>query len=333
MRSLIFIGVWMSTNAYAVDALVVATCGVSPALASGDDTTATLRATRAFTRVDVWQGSITAPTAADLAPYDVVLLDRQCWYAGALGDALADYVDQGGGVVVGAMDFGFPSVSHRFLVEGYFPFEPGYPYGTYARQLGAFDATHPIMTGITAYSSGAYNVDMPTLVAGATVVASYADGGALIAEHRPSGAGVVVAINDQPQSDFSTSNLDIGYDHGLGASLWTNAVLYAAGAPVPVPFQSWTTGACPGDVLVETRNATPRGLLALVAGRVGGSTRMTQGPCAGVPIPLAGAVLWDFRRANGLGADTMTLSNFGACYGAFATIDVTTCRLSYNTFR
>jgi hypothetical protein len=333
LRPWLLLPALLSTNAYAVDALVLGTCWPGPVHGSGDDITATLRGSRAFGRVDVWMTSIRAPLAADLAPYDVVVLDYQCSYPGMLGDALADYVDDGGGVVAGAMDFGFPSVYGRFQQLGYFPFEEGYPYGTFDRQLGAYDPTHPIMTGVTAYASGADNVVVPVLRPGATLVASYADGGALVAEHRPSGAGIVVGVNDLAQSDVAFPNYDLGYDHGVGAALWINAALYAAGAPVPVPFQSWVTGSCPGDLLVETRNATPRGLLALVAGRAGGSTLMTQGPCAGLPIPLAGAVLWDIRRANGLGADTMTLSGFGACYGAFATVDVATCRLSYNIFR
>ena len=82
--------------------------------------------------------------------YDVVLLSAIDPYLepDRLGDLLADYVDDGGGVVLtlNAMSEGW-EVGGRFRDDGYSPFRTGDTTLTPSR-LGEYDTEHPIMQGV-----------------------------------------------------------------------------------------------------------------------------------------------------------------------------------------
>ena len=97
---------------------------------------------------DALQGT---PALEDLLPYPVVLVANNNPFEDpiALGDVLADYVDAGGGVVLTLASFvNVWSVRGRFMDEGYSPFGVGTgPFGD--ASLGTYDATHPIMDGVT----------------------------------------------------------------------------------------------------------------------------------------------------------------------------------------
>lgn len=131
--------------------------------------------------VELASSQAETPTAAKLAGYDVVVsigdnsyLDRVAW-----GNSLADYVDSGGVVVQAAYDNweeAFPQ--GRFESGGYAPFIPG-DNDNNARSLGAFNALSPLMQGITALNSS--DNTTPTLAPGASLVASWNDGGPAIA--------------------------------------------------------------------------------------------------------------------------------------------------------
>jgi hypothetical protein len=124
------------------------------------------------------------PTAALLEQNDLVVSISDDQYAdpNAFGDALADYVDSGGVVVQFAYDNweGASSTgpksngpTGRFASGGYQPFIPG-DNPNDPTTLGSFDASSPLMQGVTELSS-AYNTD-PTLAPGANLVAHWADG-------------------------------------------------------------------------------------------------------------------------------------------------------------
>lgn len=129
------------------------------------------------------------PTAAELAGYDIVVsigdsyyLDSEGW-----GEALADYVDGGGIVVVTAYDTWDGSNSlGRFASGGYLPVLLGNNDND-ARVLGAFDPADPLMQGVGPLFSSDNTTN--ELAPGASLVASWNDGTVAIARK-----GRVVAI-------------------------------------------------------------------------------------------------------------------------------------------
>jgi len=100
--------------------------------------------------VDVLDARFVAPSLQQLRQYDVALVVTNTVFEDpvALGDVLADYVDEGGGVVLTLAAFiqGW-ELQGRLIDEGYSPFEVGVgPQG--GASLGDFDRTHPIMEGV-----------------------------------------------------------------------------------------------------------------------------------------------------------------------------------------
>lgn len=126
--------------------------------------------------IDYADTSVSTPTAAELASYDVVVsvgdssyLDREAW-----GNSLADYVDSGGVLVQAGYDSwdnAFPE--GRFASGGYAPFIPG-NNGNKTTSLGEFDAASPLMQGITTLTTK--DNTEPELAPGATLVAKWANG-------------------------------------------------------------------------------------------------------------------------------------------------------------
>ena len=100
--------------------------------------------------LDQFDAALATPTLETLDDYHAVLLTSDQPYADteALGDVLADYVDQGGGVVVTLpMFISEFEVRGRFLSDGYMPFAVGTgPYDF--SELGRHDTEHPIMAGV-----------------------------------------------------------------------------------------------------------------------------------------------------------------------------------------
>ncbi len=184
--------------------------------------------------VDVWDAALRTPDLAALKPYASVMtvfsytraLDPE-----RLGNVLADYVDQGGGVVLT-----LPSllrgaeVRGRFLAEGYSPLNLG--FGSIERiSLGTFDATHPIMAGVRSLQGDEIAFTSPA--AGATLVASWNPPQPLVATK-----GHVVAVNL-----FASPP---GYSYGDVPRLLANALLWSA-RPVWLSFSPGQASLAPGE--------------------------------------------------------------------------------------
>ena len=147
-----------------------------------------------ITVVDIFDVGGGNPTLAQLEPYHAVILSTGNPFSDpvGLGDVLADYVDQGGGVVQTVATFvgGF-DVQGRFMDEGYSPFDLGTgPIG--AATLGTFDTTHPIMDGVTAIWGDA--LATAPLAAGAQWVANWDIGEAFVATQGSQVAGVNIYV-------------------------------------------------------------------------------------------------------------------------------------------
>lgn len=142
--------------------------------------------------IDEFDAYTNVPTLADLLPYDVVLLIHAGYYrdANAVGDALADYIDAGGSVIMTLATFIQDyAIEGRFASGHYSPFNVGTgPEGS--ALLGAFDADHPIMSGASIALGEV--LGNTTLAPGAHWVADWNNGFPFIATSR---GGQIVAMN------------------------------------------------------------------------------------------------------------------------------------------
>ena len=100
------------------------------------------------------------PTAAQLAPYDIVVSIGDSNYLDAVGwgNSLADFIDQGGVVVQAAYDNwdGGGAPLGRFESGDYPPFIPGDNVNDEV-SLGEFDAASPLMQGVVSLTSSELN--------------------------------------------------------------------------------------------------------------------------------------------------------------------------------
>ncbi len=138
--------------------------------------------------VDAFDACSDTPSTELLEQHDLVVSMSNSTYVdqSAYGNALADFVDAGGVVVQFAYDNwagnspgDFNGPTGRFAAGGYEPFIPGDNPNSPA-ELGEFDASSPLMEGVSALK--AVDNTAPQPAPGATVVAKWNDGRNLIAE-------------------------------------------------------------------------------------------------------------------------------------------------------
>jgi len=188
---------------------------------------AALQAQPDVSNVAVFDNNTFTPLLSLLEEYDVVIPYSSTDYASAtnLGNALANYVD-GGGVVVPLAFDGTTNVNRslggRWITDEYRPWLPGPTVDFANRTLGAYDASHPILQGVTALSAW-YRISDLTPAPGSTLLASWSGGSPLVALK-----GRVVGINARLGSEEWSGNF---------AKLIVNAanLLYPQPAPPADP--------------------------------------------------------------------------------------------------
>jgi PKD repeat protein len=180
----------------------------------------------------VWDGSAGTPTVADMQGYDVVFVGNDIlWTSSAidnlvLSDRLADYIDAGGKVLAASFIWSYDAwgmAGGRFLAQDYSPFEIATTDYWDPISLGAFDAGHPIMAGITNVTEN-YNHQDPAISSSGVWVASWADGENFVG----------VAPNSVGLNALYFNNANFG---GQAGELLHNALLYLA-APEEIPWLS-----------------------------------------------------------------------------------------------
>lgn len=189
-----------------------------------------LRFGRVSGRIDILNIQTGTPTAETLRGYDSVLVftDASPQDPTLLGNRLADYVDAGGGVVVGAFaNFTGTGLSGRLVQGGYLPLTQGPSASGTALTLGAIAVPgHPILEGVASFSSGSSGLHVDcSLRSGATLVVSWSNGRPLVATSRPS-VGKVVALNFYPPS--SNARADFWPSSSDGGALLGNALVWSA---------------------------------------------------------------------------------------------------------
>ncbi|HUX40712.1 MAG TPA: Ig-like domain-containing protein [Rectinemataceae bacterium] len=201
-----------------------------------------------FAAIETININATTPTLADLAPYDSVLVYANVGAAGgvkdsvALGNVLADYVDVGRGVVLGAyvfLDTSWDpawSLGGRFATGGYYPVTraPNYS-GSWSSTatMSVDNAAHPILTDVGGFGKGWWNTGMSP-IANAQLVAHYTETSEplLVTMAGPTGNGRVVAFNARPVSTSAAANA--GWDAATdGGKIMSNCLAWAGGKTIP----------------------------------------------------------------------------------------------------
>jgi hypothetical protein len=176
------------------------------------------------------------PTSTDFRRYQSVLVYSDAGFNSNtnVGNALADYLDLGGGVALATFVFDSSSSAYaiqgRVKTSGYLPFATGGSASSPNMTLVKDLPNHPLLDGVTSFSGGASSyLNTPiSLASGATLVAHWSNGQPLIAAKTPT-VGRIAGLNFYPpssdaRSDFWTASTD-------GARLMADALLWAGKAP------------------------------------------------------------------------------------------------------
>jgi len=239
----------------------VAVLGASTNPAWNTEVAELIQCSGEFEGVGVWDLTSATPTLADLQAYHAVLVwnDKALPSASALGDVLADFVDAGGGLVLGygPVVQGL-SVTGRLASGGYLPIAGPMPAQTPGGNLGYAIrpehywlpgiAGHPLVYGVNQFDGGSASQRASGLVpaVGAVSVADWEDGQPLIVATDPAdiGQGRVVLLNFFTPSDQSKSQSWVADTDGARAM--ANALVWAQRATRPV--------ACVNDTVLQDFN-------------------------------------------------------------------------------
>ncbi len=151
------------------------------------------------TVIDVGASTGTTPTLAVLRQYQAILTWSLLGYLNrdVLGDTLAQYVDEGGGVVqaVFSFDAGAQSLGGRWQAEEYSVFTPAISGPWSGLALVPIQPAHPILSG-TAFDPGGLNFLSPSMLqSGADLVAEWNNGHPLVAARLGPVGGKIVGLN------------------------------------------------------------------------------------------------------------------------------------------
>jgi len=200
-------------------------------------------------RVDLFNAYANpSPTLAQLCAYQAVLVyaDYNFYDQAGMGNVLADYLDQGGGVLLQTFAFATNGASYglggRVSTNGYLPFTAT-SYGYPASLAMVKDLpSHPLLDGVNTFAGGTtsfQNSPMSTN-AGAIQVAHWSNGEAF-AGSKDNGAGRAAGLNFFPPSSDSAS---FGWDSTTdGARLMANGLLWSGKIPPNI-------AAAPADQIV-----------------------------------------------------------------------------------
>ncbi|MGC8875202.1 MAG: carboxypeptidase regulatory-like domain-containing protein, partial [Chloroflexia bacterium] len=195
--------------------------------------------------VTVWDNYQGNPTAADLAPYQVVIFGNDyTWESAgldkvAVGNALADYIDNGGKVIESLYaqscfdQWGFGG---RYMTDGYSPFTCATTDNWNPATMNILQPTHPVMQGVTSIQDF-WGHQNPGLRSGAELLASW------------SGSGYnAVAVNENvvALNQLIFHSADWAGDVG---TLLHNAIVWLAGAGEDVAWfgQDPVSGTVPAE--------------------------------------------------------------------------------------
>ena len=243
-------GAWRGFDLYS--AASVAVLSAEPTVAWNSDVASKISGVGSIPKVDVIPVTDGTPALAQLRNYQSVLVYSDGSFAdqNAMGNVLADYLDQGGGVVMQTFAFVTNGASYgiagRVSANGDMPFTAT-TYLTAASPTLVKDVPgHPLLDGVNTFNggtSGYQNSPMYTN-AGAFQVAHWSSGAALVGG-RNDGAGRCVGLNFFPPS--SDARVDLWTSSTDGAKLMANGLLWSGKIPPTILSAPADQALPPGD--------------------------------------------------------------------------------------
>lgn len=212
---------------------------------SYNDVKTKLEQTGFFVQVDVFDAKSGSPTLAQLRNYDGVLAYAiDGWLNPVMiGDTLAAYINEGGGVVVATFANGAATqtsvIGGAFATESYQVIIPESRIIGYHQTLGTIHLPiHPIMSGVTNFEGGygSFRPSSTTLTSGSYRIADWNDGNFLITAKDnvgPAGVNRVDLGFFPPSGDGYSSGWVSTSD---GAKIMANSLKYV----MPSSSYTWT---------------------------------------------------------------------------------------------
>ncbi len=195
-------------------------------------------------------------TLADFMEYSTVIVwsDNPIVDNAAVGNALADYVDAGGHVIVlafgGLAGLNNWGVTGRFMTDGYCPAVQTDAYTTSGTVLGTVNLPgHPVMAGVTTINTTFY-INHTLLNSGAVNIFDWASGNIGCAEKTFGGAGKTMLINMWPGGWGGDANLLLANAAALYYADGVHSCSFTDEVSVYVAVQPDAAGAITGDLLV-----------------------------------------------------------------------------------
>lgn len=191
----------------------------------------TIAASDCFAQVDLFDMRSSTPSLAFLRQYKAILAYDNYTPSAGIGNVLADYVDQGGGLVISAFANASIPFDGRINTSEYQVLVSlSQTQGTLLTMGNISMPHHPIMQGVTHFNGGTstYHSTSTTLSPRSYIIASYSNGAPLILAKENVGLKKMrrVDLNLFPpssgsRSDFWSASTD-------GAKIMTNALLWVA---------------------------------------------------------------------------------------------------------
>ncbi len=209
-----------------------------------------------FGVIDIISVLTSTPTLDQLLQYSAVLVstDNVPQDPGLLGDVLADYVDNRGGVVLVHASMSDPwALLGRFRTGGYGLI------GFYSGQRGGLaslgdilEPDHPLMQGVSTFVGGAYSGRPNTgSVAQGTLVARWSDGTPLLVAGTVGGTPRAdlgfFPVSSDIRGDFWDRNTD-------GAQMMRNALVFVGVAAQPAMRNPSTVNTTRSEPFVSSSN-------------------------------------------------------------------------------
>jgi hypothetical protein len=255
------------------------------------------------------------PTLAKLRSYQSVMVYSDGGFsdASAMGNVLADYLDQGGGMVMQVFSVvtnvaGAYGIQGRLSTNGYMPFTAaGYASATPLTMVKDLPA-HPLLDGVTSFDGGtlSFHGKPMSTNSGATTVAHWTDGQAF-AGVKDDGVGHSATLNFFPPSgDVFANNWVSSTD---GARLMVNGLVWSGKIPPNII-------AAPADLALPIGATATFKVIAAGASTLGYQWRLN-----GTNLPAATSSTLSFTvQAGSMGAYSVVVSNL---YGATTSLNAT----------
>ncbi|MBZ0264681.1 carboxypeptidase-like regulatory domain-containing protein, partial [bacterium] len=197
-----------------------------------EDVAAKLAALELFETITIVDARFVVPTLEELMEYDAVMTWTNYQYLdrAGVGDVMADYVDEGYGVVTAVFESAGVYMLGRWNTEQYYAFPTsGNQYGPQQTLGEVFEANHLMMEEIEELDGGTSSYRQSTMEVHpeALRVADWGDGRAVAAVREELDAGVTVALGLFPPSNDVING---GWNPASNCDrLMANALLVASG--------------------------------------------------------------------------------------------------------